>query len=153
MAGGIYNPATKELFLGPLETNLTAGGNRGAKRTARNGAVVLASRGEVGRGEWKRFGDAPFKVRPVGSVAYKLALVAAGQADATWTLVPKNEWDVAAGVALVLAAEGSVWTPSGAPLLFNRPHPLFDGLIATSREGRKHLQGYLATLCSARGPE
>jgi len=30
----------------------------------------------------------------MGSVAYKL--VAAGFADATWTLVPKNEWDVAA---------------------------------------------------------
>ena len=143
VAGGIYNPATKELFLGSLETNLTAGGNRGAKRAARNGAVVLASRSEVGRGEWKRFGDAPFKIRPVGSVAYKLALVAAGHAEATWTLVPKNEWDVAAGVALVLAAEGSVWTPSGAPLLFNRPHPLFDGLVAASKRGKRRLRGLL----------
>ena len=36
----------------------------------------------------------------MGSVAYKLARVACGLADATWTLVPKHEWDVAAGVAL-----------------------------------------------------
>ena len=56
VAGGIYNPATKELFLGALETNLTAPGRRRAKRPTRNGAVVLASRSEVGRGEWKRFG-------------------------------------------------------------------------------------------------
>ncbi len=150
VAGGIYNPATKELFLGSLETNLTAGGNRGAKRAARNGAVVLASRSEVSRGEWKCFGDAPFKIRPVGSVAYKLALVAAGQADATWTLVPKSEWDVAAGVALVLAAQGSVWTPSGAPLLFNRPNPRFDGVIATSRQGEKLLRGLLPAVAAAK---
>ncbi|HIF23119.1 MAG TPA: hypothetical protein EYQ27_14750 [Gemmatimonadetes bacterium] len=28
-----------------------------------------------------------------------MALVAAGQADGTWTMVPKSEWDVAAGTA------------------------------------------------------
>ena len=44
---------------------------------------------------------ATFKVRPMGSVAYKLALVRAGLADITFTLTPKNEWDVAAGAALV----------------------------------------------------
>ena len=37
----------------------------------------------------------------MGSVAYKLGLVAAGLADITFTLTPKNEWDVAAGAALV----------------------------------------------------
>ncbi len=28
-------------------------------------------------------------------MAYNLGLVAAGRADATWTLTPKHEWDVA----------------------------------------------------------
>src|ERR1022692_142902 len=36
------------------------------------------------------------KIRPMGSVAYKLALVSAGLADVTFTLTPKNEWDVVA---------------------------------------------------------
>ena len=40
-------------------------------------------------------------VVPMGSVAYKMARVAAGLDDATWTLVPKHEWDVAAGAALL----------------------------------------------------
>ncbi len=43
----------------------------------------------------------------MGSVAYKLGLVGAGLADATWTLVPKHEWDVAAGAAIVLAGGGT----------------------------------------------
>lgn len=91
--GGVYNPAKGELFLGSRETSLTAKGNFPPtwKRRGTNGIVVLASRSEVNRGEWNCFREAPFTVRPVGSVAYKLAPVAAGLADATWTAVPKHE--------------------------------------------------------------
>ena len=67
----------------------------------------------------------------MGSVAYKLALVAAGLADATWTLVPKNEWDVAAGAALVAAAGGEVWTLDAERPRFNRAKTLFRGFVAT----------------------
>jgi myo-inositol-1(or 4)-monophosphatase len=96
------------------------------------GALVLASRSETRRGEWERFFSTPISVRNVGSVAYKLGLVAAGLADATWTLVPKNEWDVAAGAALVLAAGGSVFGVDGAPVRFNQADPLLSGFIATA---------------------
>jgi len=92
---------------------------------------VLASRSEVKRGEWKKFDDANFKVRPMGSVAYKLALVSAGLADITFTLVPKNEWDVAAGVALVESAGGFTATLDGTPLCCNNRDPLLKGLIAS----------------------
>jgi myo-inositol-1(or 4)-monophosphatase len=93
--------------------------------------VVLASRSEVKRGEWERFKGASFRVQAMGSVAYKLALVAAGKADATWTLVPKNEWDVAAGVALVRAAGGEVFLPTGMQRRFNAANPKLPGLIAS----------------------
>jgi myo-inositol-1(or 4)-monophosphatase len=66
-------------------------------------------------------------------VAYKMALVAAGRIDATWTLVPKHEWDVAAGVALVFAAGGEVWSPADEPLAFNQRRPRFSGLAASTR--------------------
>jgi len=135
VAGGIANPATGEVFLGCLETGVTYNGRaaRVSDRLSLDGALVLASRSEVDRGEWERFRGAPFTVRPVGSVAYKLALVAAGLADATWTLVPKHEWDVAAGVALVLAAGGSVRTREGSPLRFNQASPRLTGLTAQPR--------------------
>ena len=110
VAGGICNPATGKTFLGFLEDGVTCNGKpaHASARTMLEGAVVLASRSEVRRGEWEPFRNAPFAVRPTGSVAYKLALVAAGLADATWTLAPKHEWDIAAGVALVQAAGGFV---------------------------------------------
>ena len=92
--------------------------------------MVLASRSEVKRGEWESFRRKDFEVKPVGSVAYKLALVAAGLADATWTLVPKHEWDIAAGVALLQAAGGDVYSLEGEPPSFNQKNPLLSGLIA-----------------------
>jgi myo-inositol-1(or 4)-monophosphatase len=93
-------------------------------------AKVLASRSEVKRGEWQRFENAPFAVVPCGSVAYKLAQVSAGLADATFTLVPKNEWDVAAGSLLVEAAGGKVVDARGKTRTFNSEDTLLPGLIA-----------------------
>jgi myo-inositol-1(or 4)-monophosphatase len=134
VAGGVSNPTTGEVFLGSLETGLLVIGDDSAKpaRPPLNGAVVLASRSEVKRGKWTHLGNAPFTVRPVGSVAYRLACVAAGFADASWTLDPRHEWDVAAGVALVLAARGEAKALDGSPLFFNRPIPRFDGMAAFS---------------------
>lgn len=85
---------------------------------------VLASRSEVRRGEWQPQA-ATAQIHPVGSVAYKLALVAGGFADATFTMHPKHEWDVAAGAALVRAGGGEVWLPRGGHLLWNRARPRF----------------------------
>lgn len=132
VAGGICNPATGEVFLGACGVGVTRNGvpARVSGRAVLAGARVLASRSEVGRGEWERFRGTEFGVRPMGSVAYKLALVAAGLADVTWTLVPKHEWDVAAGVALLLAAGGEARTLEGGHPVFNRRNPKLTGLIA-----------------------
>jgi len=132
VAGGICNPATNETFLGALDSGVTYNGKpaRPSQRTGLNGALVLASRSEVKRGEWKQFEGAQFKIRPMGSVAYKLALVSAGLADLTFTLVPKHEWDVAGGAALVDSAGGFLSTLDGGPLRCNNRNPLLKGLIA-----------------------
>jgi myo-inositol-1(or 4)-monophosphatase len=133
VAGGIYNPATDEAFLGSIESGVTYNGkpSQPSQRNTLDGALVLASRSEVKRGEWKPFENAAFKIRPMGSVAYKLALVSAGLADATFTLTPKNEWDVVAGAALVQSAAGFVSTLDKANLTANRRDPHLSGLLAS----------------------
>jgi myo-inositol-1(or 4)-monophosphatase len=145
VAGGIYNPVTRELFLGSLETGVTLNGSpvTASKKGSLSGAVVLASRSEVKRGEWDNFQNATFVVRPTGSVAYKLALVAAGLADATWTLSPKNEWDIAAGVALIESAGGFVQNLENSPLTFNRKSSLLSGLIAGGAGLREEISDLL----------
>jgi myo-inositol-1(or 4)-monophosphatase len=145
VAGGICNPATSEVFLGALGEGVRLNGESvGVSRCASlKGAVVLASRSEVARGEWECFRDAPFVTRPMGSVAYKLALVASGRADATWTACPKNEWDIAAGSALVQAAGGFVRNLNGSELRFNNASPLLPGLVAGGRELDLKLNSWL----------
>ena len=132
VVGGICNPATNEIFLGSLDLGITYNGQvaQASQKQTLADAVVLASRSETKRGEWTRFADAPFTVREMGSVAYKLALVSAGLADATFTLTPKNEWDIAAGAALVLSAGGFVLTLDRQPLRCNNRKPLLSGLLA-----------------------
>jgi len=140
VAGGILNPVTNELVIGSLETGVEFNGEpaRVLDRAPGNGIRVLASRSEIRRGEWDRFEEA-FSVEPCGSVAYKMALVAAGQADATWTLVPKSEWDVAGGVALICAAGGAVTLADGTKPSFNQTTPLFPNFVAAGELTRSWL--------------
>jgi myo-inositol-1(or 4)-monophosphatase len=132
VAGGIHAPPSGQTLIGSVANGATLNDERcrTSRRDRLDGALILASRSETRRGEWERFRDAPFVSKPTGSVAFKLAQVAAGLADGTWTQTPKNEWDVAAGVALVLAGGGRVWLPDGSKPGFNRQEPLFDGLFA-----------------------
>jgi myo-inositol-1(or 4)-monophosphatase len=145
VAGGILNPATGEFVLGSIDTGVTLNGRPASLRaTAKiDDMSVLASRSEVKRGEWDSFQQAPFRVKPLGSVAYKLGLVASGAADATWTLTPKHEWDLAGGVALVRAAGGVVKTLDGQVPVFNRSKLLLDGLLAFSAASAGALESYL----------
>ena len=132
VAGGIHNPATDETFLGSIDSGVSYNGKpaQASQRKSLAGALVLASRSEVKRGEWKAFENSPLSIRPMGSVAYKLALVSAGLADVTFTLTPKNEWDVVAGAALVQSAGGFVSTLEKTNLTANRGDPLLSGLLA-----------------------
>jgi myo-inositol-1(or 4)-monophosphatase len=133
VAGGICNPATNETILGAIDCGVTYNGKpaQPSQRDTLQGAVILASRSEVKRGEWQQFQGGGCQVRPMGSVAYKLGLVAAGLADVTFTLTPKNEWDVAAGAALVQSAGGWVATLDNTPLRCNNRNPLLSGLLAS----------------------
>ena len=134
VAGGICNPVTGETVVGARGAGVTLNGRPAgvSGRPTLEGARVVASRSEVKRGEWQGYREDLFEIRPMGSVAYKLGLVAAGLVDATWTLTPKHEWDVAAGVALVLAAGGAIVTGAPEETRFNRPQPRLTRLIAAN---------------------
>lgn len=133
VAGGIYSPPSDFLVVGSVETGVFRNGEPVGitGRESLAGARILASRSEWKRGEWDRY-DGSFEVVPCGSVAYKLALVAAGFADGTWTLVPKHEWDVAAGAALVTAAGGTLLHADGTEPRWNQPRPKLPNFLAAT---------------------
>ena len=150
VAGGSAIPRLGELFLGGVGQGITLNDRavRSSNRREISGAVVLASRSEVKHGEWDCFRQAPFVTRPMGSVAYKLALVAAGLADATWTFAPKSEWDIAAGVALVECAGGFARKIDNSPILLTRNRPAFPGLLACGPNLVEELTSFLARCCT-----
>jgi myo-inositol-1(or 4)-monophosphatase len=136
VAGAFINPETGLRVIGGVGLGCTVNGRacRVTDGDSLAGCRVLASRSEHRRGEWTRFADRGFSVETVGSVAHKLAVVAAGEADATWTLRHKNEWDVAGGVALLVAAGGTALLPDGSEPRFNQPDPIVDGLLSGGKQ-------------------
>jgi myo-inositol-1(or 4)-monophosphatase len=107
-------------------------------RTTLQGATVLSSRSETKRGLFDPFKDI-LDVQPTGSVAHKLAQMASGQADVTFSLAPKNEWDICAGVLLAEEAGATVTDLNGNRFLFNQINTLRNGVIAASTLLYPHL--------------
>lgn len=129
--GVSYNPIEEKLFAARRGGGTTLNGDAVQCSPVADtmAAEVLASRSEVKRGEWQDYEEL-MTVKPTGSVAYKFALIAAGEADATFSLTPKNEWDICAGTMLVEEAGGIVTDRFGEPLTFNNEKTLLPGLIA-----------------------
>jgi myo-inositol-1(or 4)-monophosphatase len=132
--GVSFNPIRNELFAAARGDRLRLNGAPAHVSDVADlsRARVLASRSEEKRGEWDPFKPL-MRVELTGSVAYKLALIAAGRADATFSLTPKNEWDVCAGAMLIEAGGGVMTDSAGRPLRFNRPDPKLPGIIASNR--------------------
>jgi myo-inositol-1(or 4)-monophosphatase len=65
----------------------------------------------------------------VGSVAYRLAMLAKGRAHAGVTAYGRSEWDVAAGVALCMAAGLRTTDVLGEEIPFNQEEPYVRGLL------------------------
>ena len=143
VAGGVLNPTTGEMFLGSMETGLEiVGPVRPGRRSGSSArSCMLVSRREHREGKWGAFERSEVDVFPIGSIAYRLALVAAGYADATCTFEPRCEWDVAGGVALILAAGGRAQMLDGTPIRFNKIVPRLQTFFALGRTCPSSLPG------------
>lgn len=98
----------------------------------RSKLIILASRTEIDNGLWDDFMELN-DVQAVGSIAYKLGLVAAGRAHAVFSLGPKSEWDIAAGVLLIEEAGGVVSDKHKQHFIFNQRYTRVNSIIASSR--------------------
>jgi len=144
VAAGVFNPAADEMFIAGEGLGARLNGRPiRASRGLSERLVILASRSEINRGRWKPF-ERVAQIRPVGSIAYKLALVAAGRADATFSLGPKNEWDIAAGAFIVNQAGGRAADLDDRDYRFNQPDTLVNGIVAATAEAYDRVKAIIA---------
>ena len=131
--GVLYNPVTEEIFSAVKDKGAYLNGEPifCSKKENLNQMIILNSRSETNRGLWRSYADIFRELKPVGSVAYKLGLTAAGKGDVFATLRPKNEWDICAGACIVNESGGKVIDLKGNDIIFNKEKTLIEpGLIA-----------------------
>ena len=108
---------------------------RGATR---NGEALVASRRDVFAGARVPAHDLPrtdadlSKVHQPNSIALRVAMVAADEADLVATLRWGYEWDIGAAGLIAREAGAAVSDAFGHPLNYNKPDPRAFGLLASA---------------------
>jgi myo-inositol-1(or 4)-monophosphatase len=140
----VFNPAEKLFYKAVVGRGAFLNDEliRVTRRSEIDGAVLLVSRSEPQK-KFQPFVDR-CDIRPVGSIAYRLAKVAGGDGDATITFRTIHEWDICAGVLMVLEAGGKVVDGAGTVMTFNRQLPKHRGVIAANGALSGGLQGMWA---------
>jgi myo-inositol-1(or 4)-monophosphatase len=123
----VFNPAKNELFHAVYKQGAWLNNQKIACDASSD--IVLVSRSEFERGEWAHV-QSRYQLRETGSIAYKLALVAAGKALAAITYNPRSEWDIAAGVLLVQEAGGITTNKLHETFIFNQHNIRVSGVLA-----------------------
>jgi len=133
LLGAVYNPATDEFF-----DAVKGGGARLNGKTITvsdrgdfNDARLLASARMVKR-TIETMSTRPATYDAVNSVAYRMALVACGKYDATLSLGPKSDWDIAAADLVVTEAGGLSTDASGARFVYNGAVPRHPSLAVAN---------------------
>ncbi len=129
--GAIYNPMTDEMFTGVVGHGAWFNGRpvRASSIANLTGARMIGQKSRFADKRW----DAPWPKMDVierQSIAYRMALVAAGMGDATLLFGWKHEWDIAGGAAIIEAAGGTVTDLWGETLAFNNENPRVPGVAA-----------------------
>ncbi len=143
--GIIFNPATQEYFGATQEQSATLNDQSILVRppSSSSRCTFLVNTWHVTKSQLQGWQTEHHCIPLLGSIAYSLALVAAGHVDGMINLGPQNEWDIAAGLLLVQAAGGLVFDRNQKPIDCNQPNPTVNGIIAIRPDVRPTIQKWL----------
>jgi myo-inositol-1(or 4)-monophosphatase len=127
--GVVYNPASEELYAARSGGGASRNGAaiHVGTRGELEGCHMLGSRDALTRAPWP-----PMEVHNRNSLAYRLALVADGSADASVSLSAKRDWDLAAADVILGEAGGVLTDAHGDPLIYNRAETVQPSLVAAN---------------------
>ena len=131
--GIIYNPTTNEFFHAEEDKGAFCNKTRIKVNSARNFDVcsLAISNSEINILKSHNFFN--FKeVKKIGSIAYKIALVAKGKIDIAISLTKKNDWDLAAADLLIREANGKIMETNGKKIIYNTQNLNINSVMAAN---------------------
>ena len=116
IAGIVFNPLKDELY----EAYIGGGARLNGALIQIKDCTQIAGCEMVGYPrKFRRLGFPDMNCRIINSMAYRMVLVASGQANATLAFTPKSDWDVAAAALIANEAGARVTDIRGRALRFN----------------------------------
>ena len=131
--GVLFNPLTNELFAASAGGSATLNGQpMSTLLTCALDGCGMIVRPEIharlrGNPAWP---DMRVLTPMPNSIAYRIALVAAGRWDAAIGLQQTNDWDIAAAVLILAEAGGIATNGDGMPFAFNQTVTRHPGVVA-----------------------
>lgn len=132
LVSGIYRPVVDEFYWAAKGNGAFCNGRRLQVRPFKrlSGCEIMAT----GRAA-KSLSGAGVTPSPVSMpLLMRLAFVAAGKTDMAMSFGNKNDWDLAAGHLLVEEAGGRISILDGNDMVYNKPDPWQNGMIAATPE-------------------
>lgn len=135
IAGAVYNPITHECFTAHIGGGAFFNGvpAKVSDRQTIESCRMLGDKAMFAHQAWSASPNVPWPsmvIETRNSIAYRMALVAAGQFDAMLALSAKHDWDLAAADIIVSEAGGVVSTHRGSTLRYNRETTLQPSVVA-----------------------
>ena len=131
VAGAVFNPATDEMFEAVLGQGARLNGTPllVSAQTKIQHCRMLGPKELFDSPHWRNPWPEMEIFKP-NSIAYRIALVAAGQWDASVTLNPKSDWDIAAADLILREAGGKLTTHDDKRFVYNEKEPIHRNVVA-----------------------
>jgi myo-inositol-1(or 4)-monophosphatase len=146
--GVVLNPIMDECFAATIGEGAAMNGQpiHVSDRAELEGCHLCAARDMMEHPAWNTPPNRPWppmNIENRNSVAYRMALVAAGQWDAMLALSAKRDWDLAAAEIICREAGGIVSSHTGAPLVYNSPGASHPSVVAAGPDLHARLLEFL----------
>ncbi len=139
----VFAPVSGELFLATAGAGATL---NGLPIRATDGAGLPAARIAAPRSYLETLATSEpgiVQLPRVPSLALRLTRVAQGIVDMAFATGNSHDWDLAAADLLVHEAGGAVTTFAGQSVVYNRPEPVHEALVAAGRTRHAALIGLI----------
>ena len=129
VTGALYNPLKDELYTAVIDGGAFLNGQSiscGGKSEIKDCRMVGYPR------KFRRLGWPDMTVIVINSMAYRIALVAAGAQDATVAFTPKSDWDLAAAALIATEAGAEITNLRGEGFRYDHDSVTELGVICAS---------------------